>query len=428
MKKLFILLSVLALSVCSCSYDDSAILGEIDSLKSRISALETSMQQLSDYQTIKDKINNGKFIESCTQGSDGSYTIVFSDKTSINVNAKGQDGAAGKDGATPSFKIENESWFVSYDNGANWTKIGSAIDMSLFKAVKVEGDNLKLTLADDTVVVLAIGEKNQFTLNIDEGGIIMSYKNDLSARNRRMEIPFTISGKVSDPRIIVSFEYDEYSLKYNEQMFHSEVVFNEAKDGGVIKLFQPFYCYYENDERCYYLETAEGTMNIVAYNGDGQSSARSKTVNQEVILCQLDGDYDWEYIGINENDVPTFAIPKTGGTFQVNVWRTEYGKNFDTSTMVRPTKFDDLFYAKIKDGDGTVDIDFYDNGYSPNAGGYYSETFNVYFKIAAYTGANTYKKVDFAIGKFHSTGNSSFIYYFPIQVILINDTTLLKTK
>lgn len=38
----------------------------------------------------------------------------------------GKPGKNGADGITPEFKIENDYWFVSYDNGANWTQLGKA--------------------------------------------------------------------------------------------------------------------------------------------------------------------------------------------------------------------------------------------------------------------------------------------------------------
>lgn len=38
----------------------------------------------------------------------------------------GADGSDGKDGITPTFKIENGYWYVSYDNGMTWTEIGKA--------------------------------------------------------------------------------------------------------------------------------------------------------------------------------------------------------------------------------------------------------------------------------------------------------------
>lgn len=38
----------------------------------------------------------------------------------------GKPGKNGADGITPEFKIENDYWFVSYDNGTNWTQLSKA--------------------------------------------------------------------------------------------------------------------------------------------------------------------------------------------------------------------------------------------------------------------------------------------------------------
>ena len=40
--------------------------------------------------------------------------------------ANGENGTNGKDGITPQLKIEEGYWFISYDNGATWTKLGKA--------------------------------------------------------------------------------------------------------------------------------------------------------------------------------------------------------------------------------------------------------------------------------------------------------------
>lgn len=38
----------------------------------------------------------------------------------------GADGKDGLDGVTPQFKIENDYWFVSYDDGKSWAQLGKA--------------------------------------------------------------------------------------------------------------------------------------------------------------------------------------------------------------------------------------------------------------------------------------------------------------
>ena len=52
----------------------------------------------------------------------GEFIVVDGGK----IKAEGKDGTNGTNGTTPQFKIENDYWFVSYDNGANWTQLGKA--------------------------------------------------------------------------------------------------------------------------------------------------------------------------------------------------------------------------------------------------------------------------------------------------------------
>ncbi|MBO5894188.1 MAG: hypothetical protein J6Q33_00195, partial [Alistipes sp.] len=57
---------------------------------------------------------------------DGEWLL---DEAGNKIKAVGIDGATGATGATgitPQLKIENEYWFISYDNGATWTKLDKA--------------------------------------------------------------------------------------------------------------------------------------------------------------------------------------------------------------------------------------------------------------------------------------------------------------
>ena len=80
----------------------------------------------------------------------------------------GTDGTNGKDGITPQFKIENDYWFISYDNGNTWTQLGKATGEngkdgedgvggdSMFSGVdyKTSTDYVIFTLADGTQIKL----------------------------------------------------------------------------------------------------------------------------------------------------------------------------------------------------------------------------------------------------------------------------------
>ena len=93
----------------------------------------------------------------------------------------GKDGQDGTDGVTPQLKIENDYWWISYDNGNTWTQLGKAkgedgqdgIDGangqagekgekgdtgdSMFQSVTQDADNVYFTLADGTVITIAKG-------------------------------------------------------------------------------------------------------------------------------------------------------------------------------------------------------------------------------------------------------------------------------
>lgn len=97
--------------------------------------------------------------------------------------SNGQDGKDGVDGITPRLKIENDYWYVSYDNGKSWTQLGKAtgedgedgkdglngsdgIDGedgldgdSFFRSVTQDDENVYFTLADGTVITIQKSQK-----------------------------------------------------------------------------------------------------------------------------------------------------------------------------------------------------------------------------------------------------------------------------
>ena len=85
--------------------------------------------------------------------------------------SNGTNGTNGKDGVTPQLKIENDYWYVSYDNGATWEKLGKAtgndgIDGengedsdSIFKSVTQDDEYVYFNLADGTMITLPKHDK-----------------------------------------------------------------------------------------------------------------------------------------------------------------------------------------------------------------------------------------------------------------------------
>ena len=88
----------------------------------------------------------------------GEFIVVDGGK----IQAEGKDGTNGTNGTTPQFKIENDYWFVSYDNGTNWTQLGKATGEdgiggdSMFSGVDYETstDYVIFTLSNGTQIKL----------------------------------------------------------------------------------------------------------------------------------------------------------------------------------------------------------------------------------------------------------------------------------
>ena len=86
----------------------------------------------------------------------------------------GKPGEDGEDGITPQLKIENEYWYISYDNGASWTQLGQATGNdgkdgdTLFSKVDDQGKEVVFTLTNGTVITIPKGDNSQFAIHFDK--------------------------------------------------------------------------------------------------------------------------------------------------------------------------------------------------------------------------------------------------------------------
>ena len=81
------------------------------------------------------------------------------------IQANGIDGGDCIDGITPRLKIENDYWYVSYDNGVTWTEVGKAIDnptnsCPIIQVQETENEVI-FTLADGSQIT--ISKKEDFS-------------------------------------------------------------------------------------------------------------------------------------------------------------------------------------------------------------------------------------------------------------------------
>ena len=208
MKKLLAFAALFAVvALTSCKYDDDDLWNSVHGLENRVAKLEELCKQMntniSSLQTIVTALQNNVYVTGTTplmkDGKEIGYTITFSKGNPITIyhGKDGQDGedgitptisvkkdtdgvyywtlngefimvdggkiqAEGKNGTTPQFKIENDYWFVSYNNGANWTQLGKATGEdgiggdSMFSGVDYETstDYVIFTLSNGTQIKL----------------------------------------------------------------------------------------------------------------------------------------------------------------------------------------------------------------------------------------------------------------------------------
>lgn len=179
MKRLILFVASLALALplftqCQEKYDDAWVRDKFEEIDGRISRLQSNVQSLEAYKTIIENLKDGKIISKVEDNGDGTFTITYSDKTTVTLTTgkgadgsdgtngtNGSDGRDGSDGVTPDFKIEDDTWYVRYGDGP-WTALGSAVatGSAFFTQVTKDGDILKIVLIDGTTITIntATGE------------------------------------------------------------------------------------------------------------------------------------------------------------------------------------------------------------------------------------------------------------------------------
>lgn len=217
MKRLLIFINVAIILATGCKVDNSALENRIDNLESRVAKLEQLCAEMntniSSLQTIVNALKDNDYIKSVSpvvtkEGEEIGYKISFGkngdiiiyhgndgkdgadgkdghtpvigvskDKDGVyywtldgewlkdadgnKIRAEGQNSGSdtgdGKDGVTPRLKIEDDYWYVSYDNGDTWERLGKAVSEggdSFFKDVIVSEDEIKFILDDGTELVV----------------------------------------------------------------------------------------------------------------------------------------------------------------------------------------------------------------------------------------------------------------------------------
>ena len=99
------------------------------------------------------------------------YAIESVDSVTFGITSVTPSSGSGKDGITPLLKIENDYWYVSYDEGQTWQQEGRATGEdgdSMFQSVTQDENYVYFTLADGTVIKIAKGNGQNEQPNEDD--------------------------------------------------------------------------------------------------------------------------------------------------------------------------------------------------------------------------------------------------------------------
>lgn len=145
-------------------------------------------------------INGEKVRASAIDGADGKDGVDGTD---------GIDGINGKDGITPQFKIENNYWYISYDNGASWEILGKATGSngldgingtdgdSMFKRVYVEDGYVCFELNDNanTIIRLPLMKDGVLEVVLKTAGTLSEV---LTSEETRVTTSLVIRGRINE--------------------------------------------------------------------------------------------------------------------------------------------------------------------------------------------------------------------------------------
>lgn len=336
MKRLFTyLLLISVLGISSCVYDDTSLWEKVNNHENRIAELEQLCKQMNSnitaMQTLLNAMEENNYITSVTpvveNGETVGYTISFTKSEPITIyhgknGTVGIDGissvigvkehtdglyywtlngewlrdaegkmiaAEGVDGITPIFKIENDYWHISYDNGATWSELGKAKGedgvnyCEFFEKIEEDENYVYFTLIDGSSFQVLKDKAFALTLDVDR----ISY-----TAGTTYNIGFSVTGAtdLTTMEVIPSNNLRAYINNY------------KVEDGvatGYVTVEMPKAI----------LEYA--TVAVIVSDG------RSKVLMKAIHFDYADGAIEEGIIYITNGEA--FNFPKEGGEIEVNL-------------------------------------------------------------------------------------------------------------
>lgn len=211
--------------------------------------------------------------------ADGNYfwTIDGKPLTDALGNKVPVNGTNGRDGKTPTFKIEDGKWYVSFDNGLSWTgpygQATGADGDAFFSGVFLSenGNTVRFELIDGTTVTIPLYKEFNIGFEID---------NLLITSGTTVEIPFTVTG--ATPSTIVE--------AFSKNGWEADVL-QDNPAAGILKVTAP--------------ANQAGSGRIVIIANDGAQTTIMRTLTFVA--------------GVANVSTTSFDVPQAGGNLSIDV-------------------------------------------------------------------------------------------------------------
>ena len=242
-------------------------------------------------------------------------------------------------GATPQLKIEDETWFVSYDDGKTWEELGAAVSVGI-KDIKEENGELVITMADGTSIAVPLGSPMKVVLG-EFDATALQYGADL-------EIPYTIEGVEGDVVVFLLKEGSAFEAELvEESALAGKVVvkqlaaaqteakgkvgiFASAEDGTTVsqavRLVSGVFYAVEGNQEAYEVEAAGGQVQFtvatntsfeVKTDAEWISYLQTKAVEEKVLSFEVaanEGDAREAGVDLVSGDITlSFTVAQAGG-------------------------------------------------------------------------------------------------------------------
>ena len=315
MKRIISILFTTLLLLVSCN-DFDGLVERVDTLEDKVAKLETLCNNMntniSSLQALVQALNDREYVDSILPVTEDGvvvgYTVKFAKKgeitiyTSANMSSPIIGAKEGVDGefywtlygewitdaennkisvdVTPTLKVEESQWYVSWDNGITWSALNILTMDSNISFAKVETDeeNAYFTLADGTIIVLPLTSSN-IVARIQSISYIPRYSDG--------KVPVFAARRDSDSGYVsLDFAVSPKSIIPKLEAKWNEIVYVKA-----VSTIMRSVSYVDMPILDFEADADNGTITVIASTKNLSESFFSGNESANIALYITDGDY-----------------------------------------------------------------------------------------------------------------------------------------